>query len=240
MLVSNPLIGAEQANLRGDGLANKLCQRGCANILNDAGNHIALTSDCASDSGLTRTNAASSVTTAALVPMPVLGFAADECFVHLNDAHELAEIFVTESGADTMAHVPSRPVRAEAHHAMDLERANALLAGEHEMDDAEPVAQRLIRVLENRSGDMRETVIGFRGRAFVAEPIPRHLAMSLHMHVAATRAGNTLRPAMPDQIRAARIFVRERPFPLGEGQLMDRLNLLGAGHTGSPSRQEPI
>ncbi len=157
--------------------------------------------------------------------MPVLGFAANESFVNLNDAHELAEILVAEAGADTMAHVPSGTIRAEAHHAMDLQRAHPLLAGEHEMDDAEPITERLIRVLEYRSGDMREAVVGFRGRAFVAEPIPRHLAVRLHLHVAATGTGDALGPAMSDEIGATGVFVRERLFPLGEGHLMDRLGI---------------
>jgi hypothetical protein len=52
-------------------------------------------------------------------------------FVHFDNAHQLAKFFIGQSGAHPMAHVPSRPVRAEAHHPVHLKGADALLAGQH-------------------------------------------------------------------------------------------------------------
>ena len=73
--------------------------------------------------------------------MRILGLPADESFVHFHDAHKLAEILIREPAADTHTHMPGRPIGAEAHHAVDLECADPFLAGEHEMDDTEPLAE---------------------------------------------------------------------------------------------------
>ena len=125
-------------------------------VVDDARDDVALALDCADDRHLARADAASPAALAALVLVPVLGLAADEGLVNLDDAHELAEILVGEAGADAMAHVPSGVVRAEAHHAMNLKGADALLAGQHQVDDAEPLAQRLIGVLEDRADQICE------------------------------------------------------------------------------------
>ena len=41
-------------------------------------------------------------------------------------------------------------------HALDLQCTDTLLAGQHHVNDAEPVPQRLIRVLEDRSDQNTE------------------------------------------------------------------------------------
>ena len=51
--------------------------------------------------------------TVALIPVPVLRFAADECFVHLNDAAKLVHVHLNEGNANAMAQIPSRLVGAE-------------------------------------------------------------------------------------------------------------------------------
>jgi hypothetical protein len=45
---------------------------------------------------------------------------------------------------------------------MNLERADALLAGPHEVHDLEPLPERLIRVFKNDPGYVREAVGGHR------------------------------------------------------------------------------
>ena len=114
------------------------------------------------------------------------------------------------------------------------------LARQHEMDHAEPIAERLIRVLEDRPGDMGEAIVGLGWRAFVAQPIPFHCAVFFNLHIATARTSDAFGPAMPDEIGAARIFVWESLLPLGDGHLMDRLGLFGAGHIGTPLQQELI
>src|SRR5216683_3156423 len=115
MLVPDPLIGAEQADFCRDGLANEFREGSSADVLDDACHHVTLAADCASDSGLAGTDASSS-TAAALVPMPVLGLAADERLVNFNDPHELLKILLGQPGTNAMTHIPSRLIGAEAHH----------------------------------------------------------------------------------------------------------------------------
>jgi hypothetical protein len=137
-----------------------------------------------------------------------------------------------------MAHVPSRPVRAETHHPVDLQSADAFLTRQHEVDNAEPLAQRLICVLKDRPADMREAVVCCRGGARVAEPIPFHRAVRLDVRIAATRTDDKLGPPMLSQIEAASIFVWEGRFPFPNRHLADSFWLFGSGHGGTPSRQE--
>ena len=103
--------------------------------------------------------------------MAVLRLAADERLVNLDDTHQLAEVLVRHPGPDAVAHVPGRPVGAEAHHAVYLKGANPLLAGQHQVDDAEPLAQRLIRVLEDRVDQDREPIAVVARSARVAYPV---------------------------------------------------------------------
>src|ERR1700730_1423589 len=89
-----------------------------------------------------------------------------------DDAAELINVF-HERCSDLMAHEPSGLVGTKAHIALDLQRAHALLAGQHQMNDTEPVAKRLICVLEDRPGNVGEPISGVRG-ALIALPMPWH------------------------------------------------------------------
>jgi hypothetical protein len=51
-------------------------------------------------------------------------------------------------------------IGAQSHHPLNLERADALLAGQHEVHDLEPLPERLIRVFKNDPGYMREALGG--------------------------------------------------------------------------------
>jgi hypothetical protein len=226
VVVGASVIVREEAYLVRDGFADEVSKRLAVRAGDHASNYVPLALDCADHDRLAL--AARPVMPIAAVAVLVL--AADVGFVNLDDAHQLAKFLVREPGADAMAHEPSGSVGAEAHHAVDLEGANPFLAGEHQENDAEPLAQRLIRVLEDRAGDVREAVIGPRWGAHVAEPIPRHRAMAFDLDIAATRASDASRPAVPDEISAASILVRERRFPLGESHLTDLLGLFGASH----------
>ena len=120
-----------------------------------------------------------------------------------------------EPGADAMAHVPSGSVGAEAHHPLDLEGANSLLAGQHEVDDAEPVAKRLIGVLEDRAGDMREAVVGLGRRALVALPIPWHRAVLVDLHSCRSAGKQRLPASDARQDRRSTHLRWGKPFPIG-------------------------
>jgi len=239
-VVARPGIGAEQANFFGNGAAHESGKRLTVNAVDNPRHYIALAADRTRDNRFAGTNATSAATLTALVLVPILGETADEGFVNLNDPHELIEILIGQRRADAVAHIPSRAVRAEAHDALHLQSRNAFLAGQHRMDDAEPIAQWLIGVLENRAGDMRKAIICAGRRAFIAAPIPRQRTIGLNQSVAAARAIDTARPAVRHQIGRAMIFIREGFFPLSEGHLMNLLGLFRAGHIEHPFQQEPI
>ena len=52
-----------------------------------------------------------------------------------------------------MTHGPCGFVGSKTHEAHDLKRAHSFFAGQHEVDDAKPIAKRLIRVFKNCSGN---------------------------------------------------------------------------------------
>jgi hypothetical protein len=232
MLVTDPLIAAQQANLVGNGFTDEALQGRGLNVFNDPGDNIALATDCTSNDGLA-TAASSATTITAFVFVPVLGEAANESFVNLDNANEFFEFLVRQCCANAMAHVPSRFVGTEAHVAMDLPCADALLAGQHKVDDAKPLSQVYIRVLENRSGNVREPIAA--RAAIRAFPFEFHGSERIDPRTAAAGTVDAIGPTMGHEIGVAGVLVREGRFPLGNGHLVDLAGLLGAGHDGSLS-----
>ena len=119
-----------------------------------------------------------------------------------------------------MAHGPSRFVGTETERAMDLQSADALLAGQHHVDDAEPIAKGLVGILEDGPGDHREPIAAV-GRAGVALPLEGHCGDFVGHVSATTRAFDAQRPAVRHQIALAGVVVRESLFPVPDGHLMD-------------------
>ncbi len=220
VLVADPFVGAEQTHSVRDRLADELFERGSLHVLNDARHDIALAADGTDNHELARADPTSPVPVPTLVFVFVLRKTADESFVHFDNAHQLAEMLVPQSGADAMAHIPSGAVGAEAHCAVDLESGNALLARKHEMDDPEPLAQRLVGVLEDRADQMRKAVRGAVSTLH-ALPLPSHRCELVDVIAATTGATDAKRPAVADEIGAASVLVGKSPLPLGEGHLMD-------------------
>jgi hypothetical protein len=195
MLVANPLIGHEQADFVRDGFMHKAFQRDGAHVFNDAGNHVALAANSTSDHGFARSGPASAVTTASV--MSVFGFPANESLVNLDNAAKLFNVAFRERSANAMAHVPSGFVRAEAHETIDLQCAHSLFAGQHQVNDAEPIFERLIRVLKNRAGKVGEAIGRVRG-ALVALPMPRITLQLSRFYSATARAMDALWPPLAD------------------------------------------
>jgi len=227
--VTNPLIRAEQTDLFGHGFIDESLQSRGADVCDDASNHVALAADSASNNGLPGSGRTG--LPIALIPMLVLGLAANESFIDLNDAAELVHVALNERSTDAVAHIPSSFVGAEAHRSHDLECGHSLFAGEHHVSDAIPVPQRLVRVLKDRPGDMGEAIAAVRG-ALVALPLERHGPDREHLGIAAARAFDAVRPAAGDQISGARFLIRESLLELGDGHLMNWAGLLG--HGGAP------
>ncbi len=230
--VPSELIGAKQADFGRDGLIDESGECGTSDVLNDAGDDIALAADCAGDWRLASSARAASLAT--LVDMPVLGEAADESFVNFDNPGQLLELFIGECRTDAMHHVPSGFIAAEAHDAVHLAGADAFFARQHVVDDAKPVTKRLIGVLENRAGEVRKAVATLRG-ALVALPMPRLVIKLMGVCGATARAMNAFGPTLAGEIGAASLFIGEHRFKLSDGHLNDLFRLFLPRHDANPS-----
>jgi hypothetical protein len=226
-LVTGPLIGAEQADFVRDRFMNEGLQRGSLDVCDNASNDISLTTDSANDWSFAGTDATSSTAPTAFIPMPVLGETANESFIDFDNSAEFINVF-HERDADAMTHIPSGFQRTKAHIAPNLTSAHALFAGQHQVDDAEPVTERFVCVFEDSSGDMREA-IAFRS-ARVALPMPWLSGDRINLLSPATRAANAIRPTLADEVGTTRVFVGKHCLELGDSQLMDLWALLCSSH----------
>ncbi len=224
-VVANPLIGTEQAHLVRYRFPHEGLKRVGFEVFDNAGDDVALATDSANDGCLAGTNATSPATLSTPVPMLVLGEAADEGFIDLDNAAKFANIR-DHGRSDFVAHVPSRAIRAKAHVAVNLMRAHAFLANEHEMGDAKPVPQRLVSVLKDRA-DRDGEPISCR-RALVALPMPFACGKVINGWVAAPRAMNATWPPTGLQIALAGIFIGKHRFKFSNGKLCNWLGLLAA------------
>src|SRR5437870_6638918 len=141
-------------------------------------------------------------------------------FRPLRRRRSACEIAALAAGADTVAHVPSGFVGPEPECAKDLQCADTLLAGKHQMDHAEPIAQRFVRVLEDCIYEYREAIRRLRC-AVVALPVKRLRAMFVRLKTAARAAHRAIRPAVANQICLTRVFVWKLPLELGNRHLMN-------------------
>jgi len=219
ILIAGPCVCRKQTNFVGTNLINKIDGRLSRNTFQNAGNHVTLALHSANDWCFV------AVMTFLFIPMPVFVFAADERFVHFDDAAQLVDI-LHKRCADFMAHSPCGFVRAETHVAHDLERTHSLFARKHQVSDFKPLAKRLIRVLKNRARNMRETIAGC-GRALVALPRPGAIRQLVGLLCATARAADAIGPAARDQIGATGFLVREHLVKFPSGHLMDGLGSTG-------------
>jgi hypothetical protein len=221
-------VGAEQADTVRYGLAHEGLKGISISPLNNASNDIALALDRTNNGSLA--SVAAPASTAFLVPMPVLVASADVGFINLNDSAKLLDI-LDHSSSDLVAHEPSSLVGAEAHIAEDLEGAHALLADEHKVGDSVPIFQRLIRVLKDCAGQVREAITcGAARSAHGALPMVAG-GECIDLGVTATWASYALRPAPRHKVNDAIIFGLKQRVELGRCHLV---NCFGAGHRGIP------
>ncbi len=217
--ITNPFISAKQANFIGDAGSNETMQSISFYVFDHAGNQATLTSDGTGHHGLARAYTTRSAWPA-LIPMLVFFLAANKRLINFNNAHELLKAFIGQSSADTVAHVPSGAVRAEAHHALDLKGADTLLAHQHEVNDLKPYLKVNIRILKHSADKMRKT-IGRAHAAIHALPFVSHCFQFNHVQRTTTRAVNAVWPALLDKVGITRRFVMKHRLKLGDGKLLD-------------------
>ncbi len=104
------------------------------------------------------------------------------------------------------------------------------------MDDAIPVAKRLICVFKDRPGDDGESIAIRRTcPTLPMEGLVRRCIIKVG--IAATRAMNAIGPTARDKICATRGLIGEQFFELCRRKLMDWLWLLGSGHGVLPAME---
>ena len=141
-----------------DRFIDEAVERGCIRAFNHASHHVALALHGTDHNQLSRSASAAEVSTSALAFVLVLGLPADIGFIHFDIADQFLKFDIAQRHADFGAHEPCGFVGAEAHVAADLKGADALLAGQHQVNDAEPFTERLVGVLEDRSDQDREAI----------------------------------------------------------------------------------
>jgi hypothetical protein len=219
-VIATRFVGRDQTDFFGYGLLDKSTQSLCGRVLDDHADDVALASDRADDRGFTRVSRTATAVFLPVYPVPVLLLAADLGLVNLDNAHQLPEVRVTESGAEPMAHIESRPVGTCLDSPVNLECADSLLAGQNQEQNPEPSAHGNLGILEDRADEYREAVgvsaPTFRIRAL---PFPRLRDVVDVIWLAAARAYNALRPALIHKVGATRIFVGKHPLELRKGHL---------------------
>jgi hypothetical protein len=226
--VSGPLICAKQADFMGNGFSHKRIERCGLDVRDHSSHDITFAANCADNWSFAGTDAASSAAAPTLIPMPVLGQSADESFVDFDNSAELINV-LHQRGSNLMAHEPSGFIGTETHVTIKLQSAHAFLANEHQMNDAIPIAQRFVRVLENRPGDVGKAV-GDTIPAVHTFPLESHGFEFVDVPASATRAANAVWPTARDKVRAARGLIGEQFIELGGRELVNWLGLLVAGH----------
>jgi hypothetical protein len=212
--IAGVLVSRDEANFCGDRFADKGVQRFGIGALNDAGDNIAFALDRTDDNGLT--GAASS--RRALVSMAVLVFATYISFIDFDDAHELAEIWISKTSANAVAHIVSGRIGAKTKHPVNLQCGNALLAGQHQIDDFEPCLNADVGVFEDRSNEHREAIASCGTSA--ALPVKRTSVDFSELFIATARATDANRPATRDQVGFTGVIGREQFFELLDGHLV--------------------
>ncbi len=199
-------ICGDQIHLLRDCLVNKPRQGELVGILDYLRDDISLAGDCTDHGEFPRRSTAScSLLMATSNPpsMSVLGLPTDVGFVHFDYARQLLELPVLHSGADTVTHVPRRPIGTRADGTLNLHGAHPLLALAHEIDHLEPGAERVVSVLEDGPHQWREAVALLA--TLLALPVP-WTGEFMNFRVPTAWAGDTLRPAQLNQVALAGVL----------------------------------
>ncbi len=198
------IICRKQANSMRYGFMHESIERGGVRAFDHASHDIALALDRAHDDAFADSACAAEVPASAFAFVFILGLPAHIGFVHFDIAHEFLKFDIAERHADFVAHQPGGFVGAKAHVATDLQGADALFTRKHQVNDAEPDAQRLVRILKDRAHQDGKAIADTAWRALIALPVIV-LRVLMHILVAAARATDTVRPPMLDQIVRAGI-----------------------------------
>ena len=230
--VTGPRVRSQQADLVGNGFPDKLGYACTIDAFQDASDDFAFALHSADNADLA--GAAASPATAALIPVFVFVFPADVSLVNLDNTAELIGAVFAEASTDTVAHVERGFVRAKTHDPLNLQCADSLFAGQHHVDDPEPIAERFIRVFED-GADQNGEAIPARFGALAALPMEGPIGHGINVNIPAARAMNAMGPAAGDEVAFAIVVSREHVVKLLNCKLFYGLC---AGHVGLPNSME--
>jgi hypothetical protein len=210
--IAGMLIGSDKRNLLVYRLANEAIKRTGVGAFDHLANNVPLARDRANDGDFT-SGSASDI--AALESVFVFFFSADIGFIDLNHAKKLYNIFILHRSADSVAHIPCRPVVTASDLPMNLKGTDSFLALRHQVNDLEPSPKRIVGILEHGPTDNREAIAVFTTAIFVlAKPMEGTRFERVYLFAVAAWTTNAIGPAQLFQILLASLFCRELSFNL--------------------------
>jgi hypothetical protein len=136
----------------------------------------------------------------------------------LDNAHQLAELPISEANSNAMAHIVRGRIRTETHDAMNLPGGNAPFAGQHQTDDLEPRFEANIRALKDGPDQHREPIAALFD-ALGALPVEGAVTDGMNIFIVAARATDAFWPAARDKVLLTSVIGREKPFKLRDRHL---------------------
>ena len=228
-LIARTFVGRDQVNFFRNHLTHKLRHRFSRSVNNNLADDVSLASDCADDRDLADRPAPANLKPLAQRTVDVLS--ADVGFIDLDNAHELAEVWIFHSRPQSHAHIPSGLIRTASDPAMDLQGADSLTRSDHEMQHAKPGEQWIFGFLKNGSSlerkPIRRAVIL---AALLALPMPRTRLARIYMVVSTTHALNAIGPATCEEVRPASLFGRKHPVEVGQSHLFNEATFGFSAH----------
>jgi hypothetical protein len=206
--ITGVFVSGNQFNLVAHSLPDEAIQRCRVSALDYLADDVSLAANGSDDADLIAHFPATDMRT--LLPMAVLVLAANEGFVHLDDAHQLRELRILHRGAQAMAHIPSGRI-GRSNLSLNLLGTDALLGIKHLPEHFKPDFERILRVLKNGS-DVKREAISVAAPAFSirALPLPRQRNVVNRFGLAATRTQHSpVWPAPKEQILFASIIRRK-------------------------------
>jgi hypothetical protein len=213
------IIGRDQADFMGHGFIHEVVKGLGINIINHSGHDLTATAHSPNNRSL----AGRTTAPAPLIPMLILGLAANKGFIDFHKTNEFAKFLIGKTNPDSMAHRPSRTIRPCADHSMDLQSTHTLFAAQHKVDYLEPSLQGIIGVLENGSHQDRKAITSCGTTTLPVEGPVKFI----DLFAAAPWAPDPERPAPSHHISFTGIFIREHGCKFGQGHLPNSLFVHG-------------
>jgi hypothetical protein len=138
-------------------------------------------------------------------------------YMVFDNADQLAELPISKTNSNAMAHIVRGRIRTETHHAMNLAGGNAPFAGQHQINDLEPRFETNIRVLKDGPDQQREAIAALFD-ALGALPVEGAVTDRMNIFIVASRATDAFWPAARDKVLLTGVIGREQLFKLRDRQ----------------------